>query len=69
MLPTPTATANMLSPSMQKWESHKNLEGSVGGSLNPAWVEWLMGWPIGWTDLQPLATDRFPQWLRLHSES
>jgi len=28
-------------------------------ALNPAWVEWLMGWPIGWTDLQPLATGRF----------
>jgi len=22
------------------------------GSLNPAWVEWLMGYPIGWTDLE-----------------
>ena len=21
-----------------------------GGRLNPEWVEWLMGWPIGWTD-------------------
>lgn len=21
------------------------------GKLNPAWVEWLMGFPIGWTDL------------------
>lgn len=20
------------------------------GTLNPAWVEWLMGYPIGWTD-------------------
>lgn len=29
-----------------------------GGSLNPTWVEWLMGWPLGWTDLKPLATDR-----------
>src|SRR3990170_1183533 len=36
------------------------------GSLNPAWVEWLMGWPIGWTDLKPLATGRFHAWLRLH---
>jgi hypothetical protein len=25
-------------------------EGS--GSLNPEWVEWLMGFPIGWTDLE-----------------
>ena len=23
------------------------------GSLNPDWVEWLMGVPIGWTDLPP----------------
>jgi NADH:ubiquinone oxidoreductase subunit F (NADH-binding) len=21
------------------------------GQLNPAWVEWLMGFPIGWTEL------------------
>jgi len=24
------------------------------GALNPDWVEWLMGWPIYWTDLEPL---------------
>ena len=29
------------------------------GQLNPSWVEWLMAWPIGWTDLKPLATDKF----------
>jgi len=34
--------------------------------LNPAWVEWLMGWPIGWTDLKPLGTDKFRQWLHSH---
>ena len=32
----------------------------AGGSLNPTWVEWLMGWPLGWTDLNPLATDKCP---------
>ena len=31
-----------------------------GGSLNPTWVEWLMGWPLGWTDLKPLETDKSP---------
>ena len=24
----------------------------VGGQLNPKWVEWLIGWPIGHTDLK-----------------
>jgi len=24
----------------------------VGGQLNPMWVEWLMGFPTGWTDLK-----------------
>ena len=32
----------------------------IGGSLNPTWVEWLMGWPVEWTDLKPLATDKCP---------
>lgn len=27
-----------------------------GGSLNPTWVEWLMGFPVGWTDLEPSET-------------
>ena len=36
------------------------------GQLNPEWVEWLLGWPIGWTALEPLATDRYQRWLRLH---
>lgn len=27
-----------------------------GGRLNPEWVEWLMGWPIGWTDSEDAVT-------------
>ena len=38
----------------------------IGGSLNPTWVEWLMGWPLGWTDLSASATGRFQQWQRQH---
>ena len=37
-----------------------------GGALNPDWVEWLMGWPVGWTDLKPLATDKYRLWLEQH---
>ena len=29
------------------------------GQLNPSWVEWLMGWPIGWTDSRPLEMGKF----------
>ena len=36
------------------------------GPLNPTWVEWLMGWPLGWTDLRASAMDRFQQWRRSH---
>ncbi len=38
----------------------------VGGTLSPMWVEWLMGWPIGWTDCAVLETDKCQQWLGLH---
>ncbi|SEN19408.1 hypothetical protein SAMN04487857_111135 [Pseudomonas sp. ok272] len=43
--------------------------GGQGGQLNPQWVEWLMGWPIGWTELGPLAMDRFQEWRQQHSSS
>lgn len=30
-----------------------NLQTQIGGKLNPRWVEWLMGYPEGWTVLSP----------------
>ena len=32
------------------------------GKLNPDYLDWLMGNPIGWSALRPLATDGFPRW-------
>lgn len=32
------------------------------GELNPGWVEWLMGWPIGWTSLEPMDLAQFDRW-------
>jgi hypothetical protein len=34
--------------------------------LNPSFAELVMMWPMGWTDLNPLATDKFPGWLQSH---
>ena len=39
---------------------------SDGGQLNPTWVEWLMGWPLGWTDLKPLEMGKFQEWRLQH---
>ena len=47
-----------------------NGEGKViGGKLNPTWVEWLMGWPLEWTALKPLAMDKYLSWLQQHGIS
>jgi hypothetical protein len=40
-------------------EEARSMGAGNGGKLNPTWVEWLMGWPLGWTDLKPLETGRF----------
>jgi hypothetical protein len=41
---------------------------ALGGPLNPPYVEWLMGWPIGWTGLEPVEMESFLAWLHAHSE-
>lgn len=41
----------------------------TGGKLNPEWVEWLMGWPIGFTACRRLEMDKCQQWSRLHGIS
>ena len=61
--PTPRAKEGM---SHKPGTGGKSLKGEIGGQLNPDWVEWLMGWPIGWTDLKPLEMDRFQKWLKQH---
>lgn len=32
-------------------EECRSIQAGNGGQLNPMWVEWLMGFPIGWTEL------------------
>lgn len=74
----PTPVASMSKGSSQNCLTRKNgksrandrldhaIMSSDGGHLNPDWVEWLMGWPIGWTDLKPLGTDKFQEWFKQH---
>ena len=67
--PTPTAQdAKNNGAASQMVRNTKPLNAEVGGALNPMWVEWLMGWPLGWTDLKPLETDRFQKWLEEHGK-
>ena len=57
--PTPTASDATGGPAYSKPPS---LEGGfllreiTPGPLNPTWVEWLLGFPPGWTDLEDLET-------------
>ena len=37
-------------------KNSRPLSEQVGGSLNPTWVEWLMGFPLGWTVCEPSET-------------
>ena len=68
MLPTPTCQdASNNGGKAQTERNTPPLNAVVGGALNPVWVEWLMGWPLGWTDLKHSATARFRSWQRQHS--
>ena len=72
-----TAVLKCATPTARDWKSglasqvthdknSRQLSEQIGGSLNPTWVEWLMAWPLGWTDLKPLEMGKFQQWLRGH---
>jgi len=55
----PTPVARMWKDNGSPSEYRRNevpLAALVGGALNPTWVEWLMGFPLGWTDLKASAT-------------
>lgn len=67
-LHTPTTMANYAAPSMQKHECCRSFV-KVFGRPTPANQEWLMQWPVGWTDLKPLAMGNCPPLLRLHGRS
>jgi len=69
VVPTPTVNDAKNSTLPPSQASHDNLPGYLlrdgekpGGQLNPDWVEWLMGWPVGWTAPVPLASAEILPW-------
>ena len=75
MWPTPTArdyktsmTSEGLAMTTRKSPALNDVA-ATGGSLNPAWVEWLMGCPINWTASEHSGTEPFRLWWQSHSAS
>jgi hypothetical protein len=69
----PTPCAKVTSPRGKAAQARKGnpmdtLPNVVGGVPHPHLSEWLMAWPIGWTDLKPLEMDKFHLWLQQHGE-
>ena len=54
MWPTPTENGNYNRKGASA-SSGDGLATAIGGQLNPTWVEWLQGFPLGWTALEPSA--------------
>ena len=56
----PAAVQHWRTPQASDWKNKScsknqlSTQQQVGGQLNPKWVEWLMGFPEGWTDLKCL---------------
>jgi hypothetical protein len=57
----PTANTVDAKGGTRKGKGQEQLCHLVGGSLNPQWVEWLMGFPIGWTDFDASGTPSCPR--------
>lgn len=56
LLPTLTATSygsNRGGAAGRSGPERPSLDTLAGGTLDPQWCEWFMGFPIGWTDVEP----------------
>ncbi len=70
LLPTPTVQDSENNAGRAQYlRNTYPLNVIAGGAMNPQWSEWIMGFPIGWTGLEPLEMHKFQQWLDLHGKS
>ncbi len=77
-MPTPTTGCTKIPSLANRWDSTggsgvRKMLTRCGMSKedqtqqrNPEYLEWQMMWPLGWTDLKPLAMDKFHEWLQQH---
>lgn len=56
-----TGSWELLNKNTTKEEARQMGAGN-GGKLNPDWVEWLMNWPIKWSDLNGFDKKEFQRW-------
>jgi hypothetical protein len=52
----PTLTASRATYGQKNGVTYATAQGMAGGPLNPAWLEWYMGFPEGWTESGHSAT-------------
>lgn len=71
----PTPTAHNKKEAGYPAENRRNtpsltylVNGLNGGALHPNFTERMMGWPVDWTDLKPLAMDKILGWQQQHGE-
>lgn len=70
-LPTPSGVRsgkNHVAGRLDEWGGSSNpFRGTELGPIkNPAFEEWLMGWPVQWTELTQSAMDKFRLWQQEH---
>jgi hypothetical protein len=61
-----TAVRNWPTPAYEEGKElpacDDDLLAMISGLLNPDWVCWLMGWPIGWESLEPMKKVLWLDW-------
>lgn len=73
LLPTPRCAMASIYPESKETfdargkDARRTLPLALGGIPNPDFIEWLMGWPVGWSNVSKrVETAKFREWLRSH---
>jgi len=72
-LPTPRKSRGFTNPTLGKKRNDCLTTAILGEPVLgmrpvPEYTEWMMDWPIGWSDMLPLEMGKFQQWLHSHGD-